>query len=122
MSKLRVFRLGNSLLLGLIVLLAGSVFFLSNGAHGDSFGTDCPPDYENITGYCFTDKELLDTHQTSCATSPSGLCCTYEGYKVVCSGDTSIVVGYAYKLNQAGASGTCGPNTRCNYAPPGADG
>lgn len=110
MSKLHVFRLGNSLLLGLIVFLTGSVFFLSNGARGDSFGTDCPPDWDNITGFCFTDKVLLDTGQTSCATSPSGLCCTYEGYKVACSGDTSVVIGSAYRLKQAGTLGVCDRN------------
>ncbi len=106
MFKFRAFRLGNSLLLGLIGLLTGSVFFLSHAAHGDSFGTDCPPNWENVSGFCFVDDEYRDTGQTSCATSPSFLCCTYEGFKVVCPPDTNE--GYAYDLTQAGESGkTC---------------
>ena len=109
MFKLHDFRLGNSLLLGLIGLLSGSVFFLSNGAHGDSFGTDCPPNWQNTSGFCFGDEILVDTHGTNCATSPSGLCCNYEVYKVECSLD-QLLMGYAYQLNGAGQSGkTCTP-------------
>lgn len=110
MPKLRVFRLGNSLLLGLICLLSGGVFFLADGAHGDSFGTDCPPNWEDRTGFCFGGSGYRDTGMTSCATSPSGLCCTYEGYKIVCSLDDTIVIGSAYKLKQAGTLGVCDKN------------
>ncbi len=104
MFTLPVFRLGNSLLLGLIGLLTGSVFFLSHSAHGDSYGTDCPPNWSYISGFCFGDDVYEDTGQTSCATSPSGLCCTYEGFKIVCSLDGSVV-GTAYSLNKAGQDG-----------------
>ncbi len=99
MFKSRVFRLGNTLLLGLITLM-GAVFFQSRSAQAtDRFGTDCPPDWSYVSGYCFGGETLLDTGMTSCASDYSGrMCCTYEGYKVVCSIDHSTVVGSAYSL------------------------
>lgn len=106
MFKFRAFRLGNSILLGLIALLTGAVFFQSSGAQGDSFGTDCRQSWENISGFCFEDTVKQDTHGTNCATSPSFLCCTYEVSKVVCPPDT--IEGYAYDLTKGGESGkTC---------------
>jgi hypothetical protein len=115
MLKFRVLRIGNTLLLGLTVLM-GSVFFLSRSALGDMdrFGTDCPPDWSNTNGSCYQEKVYQDTHQTSCATDYSGRkCCTYEGYKVVCSED-NYLLGYAYSLNKAGQYGHCDSTTsRC---------
>ena len=103
MHKSHVFRLGSSFLLGLIAFLSGGVFFLSNGAYGDSKGTDCPSDWSNVSGFCFQDEQKIDTGGTNSATSPSGKCCTYEVYKVVCPGGGTM--GYSYSLNKAGQSG-----------------
>ena len=109
MLKHYAFRLGNTFLLGLISLLSGSLFFLSDGAHGDSFGTDCPPNWENTSGFCFVDEEYKDTGGTNCATSISGLCCSYEVFKVKCPLNDALM-GYAYHLTKAGEVGrTCTP-------------
>ncbi len=111
MLKIHVFRLGNSLLLGLIVLM-GAVFFQSNGAQAqDKYGTNCPPDWSYISGFCFGGETYLDTGMTSCASDYSGrMCCTYEGFKVVCAIDPSTTVGSAYQLKYAGQAGYCNSN------------
>ena len=111
MLKLRAFRLGNSFLLGLIGLLTGSVFVLSNGAHGDAFGSDCPPDWSVLSGGCDGIIVTRWTGSYSCATSPSGLCCTYKGFGVFCDvNDSETHMGYLYSLDKKGVSGkTCTP-------------
>ena len=108
MFKYNIFRLGNILLLGFITLM-GAVFFQSNGAHGDAYGTNCPPDWSYVSGFCFTGTYMKDTGTTTCASAYGGRqCCTYEGFKVFC---TTTQVGYSYALKYAGQYGTCDPNT-----------
>lgn len=110
MSKLRVFRLGNSLLLGLICFLTASVFFLSNGAQAqDPYGTDCAGSWGYAYGGCQQGGGTLTSHDTGgydCSTSPTGLCCTYRVEKIVCSNDPTLT-GYYYGLWKAGAAGIC---------------
>lgn len=114
MSKSRILRLGNSLLLGLIVLM-GAVFFQSHGAQAqDPFGTDCQPQYINLNGSCNGSPAQYDTGKTSCATSPTNRCCTYEVFRVVCADGKSL--GYIYRLKKAGLDGhfyTCSPTAGC---------
>ncbi len=110
MFKFRAFRLGNSFLLGLVGLLAGCTLFLSHSAGADSQGTDCPPDWSYLSAACYSPGvlETVDTGESSCATSPTGLCCTYEGYKAYCDNVTRTQIGYTYVLTKPGESGkTC---------------
>jgi hypothetical protein len=110
MFKLRAFRLGNSFLLGLISLLTGCTFFMSHSAGADDKGTDCPPNWTNLSGLCY--NGTITTENTggfSCATSPTGRCCTYQAWKVYCNTNgTKSLNGYTYILDRAGESGkTC---------------
>lgn len=107
MSKPSLFRLGNSLLLGLIALM-GAVFFQSTSAHGDAFGTSCPPNWARTNGMCNANIYFADTNSSTCASDYSGRqCCTYEGFKVQCMTFPMYDMGYAYKLKHAGQDGSC---------------
>ncbi len=69
--------------------------FLSTGrvASADVFGTDCNQSYTQRKipqVYCpstddgTSEIDPIDTFTTSCATSPTGLCCTYKNFNVYC--------------------------------------
>ncbi len=110
MLKLRAFRLGNSFLLGLVGLLTGSVFVLSNGAHGDAFGSDCVPDWSVLSASCDNGTQVSRwSGSYYCATSPSGLCCSYQVFGVFCDANgTETHLGTSYHLVRKGESGkTC---------------
>lgn len=118
MFNLRFLRLGNSLLLGLIGFLAGVPLLLSHSAQPDIYGSDCPPNWSNLSAACpaGSSAQPYDTGMTSCATSPTGDCCTYEGYKAICNDPGSTQIGYAYVLKGKGATGytyICSPQYGC---------
>ena len=119
MFKPHAFRLSNTLLLGLISLLTGAVFFQANVARGDIPRGDCPPDWTVTSFYhCPSGGKIYYTPAQwwVCQTSPSGVCCTYEEYDIWCydPNTTTTHLGYHYVLYQLGESGkTCTQNQGC---------
>ncbi len=113
MFKHHAFRLGNTFLLGLIGLLAGCTLFVSHSAEaGDAFGTDCQPDWSVLSAGCNNGTQVTRwCGSYSCATSPTGLCCSYQVFGVFCDANgTETHLGTSYHLVRAGESGkTCTP-------------
>jgi len=113
-------RFINLLALALMaIVLAGTLLATSKVASADQFGTDCVIVYATkIAGVnCRVPEEgpitrKVATGTNSCATSPSGLCCTYDDYKLYCVVG-NILSGYSHELTKAGEAGKSCVNGEC---------